>query len=91
MKIKGLLLRWTYRLICNFAIIIKFYAILDLKSLFDYLIVMIFKCLEFIFLPGATKFLIFVFFKGADLMPGAGGVEATVFILQGLPRCSTPP
>ena len=26
----------------------------------------------------------------ADLMPG-GGVEATVFILQGLPRCSTPP
>ena len=78
MKIKGLLLRWTYRLICNFAIIIKFYAILDLKSLFDYLIVMIFKCL-------ATKFLIFAFFKGADLMPGAGGVEATVFILQGLP------
>jgi len=26
----------------------------------------------------------------ADLMPG-GGVEATVFILEGLPRCSTPP
>jgi len=42
-----------------------------------------------------TKFfIILIEVKGlspmADLMPG-GGVEATVFILEGLPRCSTPP